>query len=131
MVASKTLSVVVITPERQVVESPADSVVLPAHDGELGVLPRRAPLLCELGTGELRYRSGGEFVSLFVDGGFAQVVDNKVIVLSDFALLSEEVTTDALAGANEAALRPAATPELHERLKRRAAALQRYNARVN
>src|SRR5437762_7685934 len=73
----------VITPERQVLDADVDSVVLPAHDGLIGILRDRAPLLCEVGIGVLTL-SGGEVGrrEMFVDGGFAQVLHNDVTILT-------------------------------------------------
>jgi F-type H+-transporting ATPase subunit epsilon len=99
MAKEKTLSFVVVTPEQQVVEDTADSVVIPAHDGELGILSDRAPLMCELGIGQMRYRKAGQMHRLFIDGGFAQVHDNHVTVLTEHAAPADEITDDAIAAA--------------------------------
>ena len=58
--AEKVLHCVVVTPERALLDEPADFVALPMYDGELGVLPGRAPLIGRLGYGELRIRRGQE-----------------------------------------------------------------------
>ena len=55
MPRQKTLKFVVVTPEKQVLEETADSIAIPMHDGELGILPDRAPLMCELGIGQMRF----------------------------------------------------------------------------
>lgn len=82
----------VITPEAQVFDGPADAVVIPAHDGEIGILPQRAPLLAKLGAGLMRLTTpGGGHENWFIDGGFAQVVDNRVIVLTQRALRPEQI----------------------------------------
>lgn len=99
MADSQNIHVVVITPERQVLEETVDAVVLPAHDGELGVLRDRAALMCELGIGQFRYTQGGQTRRLFIDGGFAQVVDNRVTVLTARALPAEQVTAEVVAAA--------------------------------
>jgi F-type H+-transporting ATPase subunit epsilon len=96
------ISLAVITPERQVLEETADAVVIPAHDGELGVLRDRAALMCELGIGQLRYTQGGLTRRFFIDGGFAQVFDNHVMVLANRALAREEVTAEVVAAAGRA-----------------------------
>jgi F-type H+-transporting ATPase subunit epsilon len=103
MADSKQIEIEVITPDRKVLEGVADQVVIPAHDGELGVLNLRAPLMCELGIGRLRYTTGGTSRQMFVDGGFAQVLQNRVIVLTSRALPAEEVTADVIQEAQEAA----------------------------
>ncbi len=76
----------VITPERQVLETEATAVVIPAHDGLIGILRDRAPLLCELGQGVLRVDSVKQGqISVNIAGGFAQVLNNNVIVLTEKA----------------------------------------------
>jgi F-type H+-transporting ATPase subunit epsilon len=103
MAAAKQVDLVVITPERKVIETAVDAVVLPAHDGELGILAGRSPLVCELGIGQLRYTHGGQQCRMFIDGGFAQVLQNHVTVLTDAALAQEQVTPAVLSGAEQAA----------------------------
>jgi F-type H+-transporting ATPase subunit epsilon len=108
---------VVVTPERAVLDEAAEFVVLPMYDGELGVLTGRAPLIGRLGYGELRIRRGTETQRFFVDGGFAQVRDNTVSVLTPRALKAEEIKPDAVQHALEAALSAqvkATTPEAQD-----------------
>ena|SRR5436305_4392454 len=84
----------VITPERAVLEADATFVAFPAHDGEVGILPGRAPLLFKLGIGVLRVESptvaGGE-EQLFVDGGFAQMVEDRLTILTEQAKRPAEI----------------------------------------
>jgi F-type H+-transporting ATPase subunit epsilon len=78
--------VAVISPERTVFEGEATQVVAPAWDGEVGVLRGHAPMLVLLGQGELRVTSVGGGVERFhVAGGFLQVADDVVTVLSEQA----------------------------------------------
>ena len=113
---------VVVTPERTLLDEPADFVALPLYDGELGVLPGRAPLIGRLGYGELRIRHGGQTRRFFVDGGFAQVRDDVVTVLTPRAMKAEEIDTAAATAALEAARAVAATPQAQAaQLKARAA----------
>src|SRR4051794_11590442 len=102
---------VVVTPERAVLDEAADFVALPMYDGELGVLPGRAPLIGRLGFGELRTRRGGAVRRYYVDGGFAQVRNNVVTVLTPRAVRAEDINTGEAQRALEAALAPAPTPE--------------------
>ncbi len=102
MTDSNDIHLLVITPEHQVLEQPVDSVVIPAHDGELGVLRNRSPLMCELGIGQLRYTAAGRTQRMFIDGGFAQVLDNQVTVLTNRALPNEAVTAEVVAAATRA-----------------------------
>ncbi|MEM1446555.1 MAG: ATP synthase F1 subunit epsilon [Planctomycetota bacterium] len=76
----------VVTPEAQVFDEDVSSVILPAHDGQMGVLALHAPMMVELGQGALTLTkaSGGD-TTLTIDGGFAQVQDNQLVVLADQA----------------------------------------------
>ncbi len=85
----------VVTPERAILECDASSAVFPAHDGELGILPRRSALLCRLGTGILRVKTGGKEQKYFIDGGFAQMVDNRLTLLTEQARGEDEVELEA------------------------------------
>jgi F-type H+-transporting ATPase subunit epsilon len=85
------LRCVVVTPERALLDAEVDFVALPMYDGELGVLPGRAGLIGRLGPGELRTRHGNETHRFYVDGGFAQVRNNIVTVLTPRALKAEEI----------------------------------------
>ena len=80
--ADKKLQCVIVTPERAVLDEPADMVILPMIDGELGVQPRRAPLVGRLGNGELRIKNGADTKRLRIEGGFAQVRSDVVTVLT-------------------------------------------------
>ncbi len=95
MAGGKELQCVVVTPEKALLDVRADSVSIPMYDGEVGVLPGRAPLIGRLGTGALRIRKGGETQVVFVDGGFAQVRDNVVSILTSRARKKEDIKPDA------------------------------------
>jgi F-type H+-transporting ATPase subunit epsilon len=107
-----TIHCVVVTPEATVLDAPADFVALPLFDGECGILPGRSPLIGRLGFGELRIRRGGELFRYYVDGGFAQVADNVVSVLTNRAVPANLVDATAASSQLSAALaRPAAGKE--------------------
>jgi F-type H+-transporting ATPase subunit epsilon len=115
--SSNRLQCIVVTPEKAVLDQPADMVVLPMFDGELGVLPGRAPMIGRLGHGELRLQipiggvsvaqagTTGELkevpseriVRYYVDGGFAQIRSNVVTVLTQKAIPAKDLQTDAAA----------------------------------
>ena len=76
------LKVSVISPEASLFEGEASSVIAPAHDGEVGILTGHAPMMTLLGTGELRL-DGGNGRRFAVDGGFLQVIDNHVRVVTE------------------------------------------------
>lgn len=79
------LTLALITPESTVYEGEADMVVVPAWDGEVGILKGHAPMMALLGSGELRVTRNGSEKTFFVSGGFMQVADDVVSVLSEQA----------------------------------------------
>jgi F-type H+-transporting ATPase subunit epsilon len=81
------LSVLLISPERTIFEGEADMVVVPAWDGEIGVLRQHAPLLALLGRGDVRVRLGHDEQRFLVEGGFLQVADDVVTILSEQAVV--------------------------------------------
>jgi F-type H+-transporting ATPase subunit epsilon len=85
------LTLEVATPPRLVVAETVDEVMAPGSEGYFGILPGHAPFLTTLGIGELTYRIGRENYFLAVAGGFAEVRDDKVIVLADTAERPEEI----------------------------------------
>lgn len=78
-----TLKVSVISPEATLFEGEAPSVTAPAFDGEVGILPSHAPMVTTLGKGVLRIGDGA--TTFAVEGGFLQVVDDVVRVVTERA----------------------------------------------
>jgi F-type H+-transporting ATPase subunit epsilon len=95
--SDSSLRCVVVTPERTVIDTPAESVVLPMADGEYGILPAHSPLIGRLGYGELRIRTREGQKRFYADGGFVQVADNLVSVLTNRALPPESLDAAAAA----------------------------------
>jgi len=93
------LTLILVTPERKVLEEPCDSVSLPASEGYVTILPRHAPLIATLGIGVLRYQTGARSSSLAIAGGFFEVSDDRVTVLADEAFAPSEI--DAAAARRE------------------------------
>jgi F-type H+-transporting ATPase subunit epsilon len=124
------LSCVVVTPERTVLDEQVDFVALPLYDGELGVLPGRGPLIGRLGYGELRTRHGSETRRYFVDGGFAQVRDNVVTVLTGRAINATQIDTAAATHDLERALTRVATTDHDQAEKTKAIARARAQIRL-
>ena len=81
----------VVTRERKIIDIAVDEVVLPAADGEIGVLPGHTPLLATLRIGQLRYRTGTTVHRLVISWGFAEVLPDRVIVLAERGFLPGEV----------------------------------------
>lgn len=96
MAKTSTFQCSVITPERPVLECDASFVSFPAHDGEIGALVNRGPLVCKLGIGVLRVETPDEKHTLFIDGGFAQVADNHLTILTEQAKKKDEIDVDAV-----------------------------------
>lgn len=82
MIAATKLRLVLVTPETTLVDAPTKSIVVPMFDGQLGVLPGRAPAVGGLGTGELKFDGDGGEQRYFIDGGFLQVKGSVVTVLT-------------------------------------------------
>jgi F-type H+-transporting ATPase subunit epsilon len=99
------LQIVIVTPETTTLDQEADFVVLPLFDGESGVSANHAPMIGRLGPGELRVKDGKGTQSFYVDGGFVQIEDNVVSVLTGASTPSKEIDVaeaqKALDAANE------------------------------
>jgi F-type H+-transporting ATPase subunit epsilon len=109
------LTCTVVTPEQTALETKAEFVALPLYDGEIGIAPGHSPLIGRLGYGEMRIKTGGTTLTYYVDGGFVQVADNVVAVLTNRAVPSKSLDAAAAETQLEAALRkPANSPELLE-----------------
>lgn len=76
----------IVTPDREVFAQSVTGVILPAHDGQVGILTNRAPLLVRLGDGTLTaHLAAGADRTYHVRGGVAQMKDNKLTVLTEHA----------------------------------------------
>jgi len=128
---SDRLTLEIATPMRLAVAETVDEVVAPGVQGYFGVLPGHAPFLTTLGTGEIMYRVGRDEHHLAIAGGFAEVRNDKVIVLADTAERPEEIDRDRAARARERAERrlSARSPEDVD-FARASAALARALARL-
>jgi F-type H+-transporting ATPase subunit epsilon len=121
---------VVVTPERTVFDEVVEFVALPLYDGELGVLPRHTPLIGRLGYGELRTKRGNETHHYFVDGGFAQVRDDVVTVLTNRAIPAAAIDPAAATAELEAAHARVATTEHDQAEKAKAVTRARALIRI-
>jgi F-type H+-transporting ATPase subunit epsilon len=109
------LTCTVVTPGQTALETKADFVALPLFDGEIGIAANHSPLIGRLGYGEMRIKSGGQTLVYYVDGGFVQVADNVVVVLTSRSLPAASLDAQAAELQLQSALaRPAGTPELQE-----------------
>ena len=93
-----------VSPERLLVEDRFDMVVVPGDDGDIGVLPRHAPLIATLRPGVIDIHDGGRVAHrVFVGGGFAEVLPDRCTVLAERALMVGDIDR----GETEARLRDA------------------------
>lgn len=103
---------VVVTPERTEIDRVVQELVLPMYDGELGVRRGRAAMIGRLGYGQMRLHTDAGVESYFIDGGFAQVENDVVSVLTSRALPAKTLDSKAAQQELEQALAsPATTPE--------------------
>jgi F-type H+-transporting ATPase subunit epsilon len=110
---SHPLQCIVVTPEATVCDGPAEFVAVALEDGEIGIAPGHSPLLGRLGSGELRITHDGRVDRYYIEGGFVEVLDNVVSILTARAIpageLDEMVAMEQL---DTARVRTANTPEL-------------------
>lgn len=107
-----TLHCIVVTPEQTVLDRACDFVAVPLTDGETGFLPGRAPLIARLGYGELRAQGQGNVERFFVDGGFVQVQNNVIAVLTPRAVPAAQIDAQAVSRELKATVaQVAASPE--------------------
>lgn len=99
-----TFQCTLVTPQRQVLDEALSYATMPAWDGQIGVAPQRAPLLVSLGDGALRLdTANGESRWFFLAGGFAQMKDNRLTLLTDEALPPDQIDREQVEAAYKAA----------------------------
>lgn len=130
MPSEHTFHVTVVTPEAQVLDRQADLAVLPAHDGEIGIMVNRAPLLCKLGVGVLRVEGPDGRDLLAIDGGFAECVDNQVTVLTEQAWRPEGLMPTQIQDELQAARQMRITDEASAEARRRAIERAKAKSRI-
>lgn len=100
------LTLTVVSPEREVLREEGVTLVLaPSVEGQLGILPRHAPLITQLEPGTLELRRGAETHHFSITGGFLEVMDNTVTVLADASEDAAEINRERAEAAREAAVR--------------------------
>jgi len=88
---SRNFELEIVTPVRLVVRDTAEDMQIPGRDGYLGILPGHAPLITELGIGEITYRENGRSHYLAVAWGFVEVLPYRVSILAETAERPEEI----------------------------------------
>jgi F-type H+-transporting ATPase subunit epsilon len=102
----------VVTPEQQRFDGQVTQAIVPAHDGLLGILTNRAPLLVKLGLGPLRIDlPNGQHRHFFIDGGVAQMKNNALTILTNEATPASEIDAEASRAEYNAAIARRITDE--------------------
>ena len=91
MALPENIQLVIVTPERQLFSGPVDQVTVPSSQGYLGILPGHAPLLAELGIGNISYQIGNRVEYVFCSWGFAEVLPDRVVLLAQSAESASEI----------------------------------------
>ena len=126
--ADNTFRCTVITPNQQVRDQDVTGAILPAWDGQIGLLKNRAPLLVKLGFGTMRLDAQGSSEQLFIGGGFAQMKGDHLTVLTDEAVAAGAINVEeAKAALSEA---EAFVPQDQVQTKRRQRDLERARAMI-
>ena len=120
----------IVTAERVVYSEDVDVLVAPGVDGELGVLPRHAPLLTMLKPGEIRVVKDDEESFIAVSGGFLEVLGNNVTILADTAVHASEIDIERSEEALRRAQERVAASVSDADLERAVASLRRSQARL-
>ena len=121
----------ITTAERQVFGEEVDMVIAPGVDGQLGILPRHAPLMTMLQPGELTIRKGGADTFFAVSGGFMEVLGDRVIILADACEHSDEISEERAQEAMRRAQERIAGRPAEMQLERALASLRRAQARLD
>jgi len=124
MAIDKSLRLVIVTPERTILDEAVQQLRFPLFDGDIGVLPGRLPLIGRLGAGELKVKIlAGEERHFFIDGGFTQINKGTVTLLTQRAVPVDQISAAAAEAELKAAKEQAAKSD--EEFDRKAAALHR------
>ncbi len=128
----ESIELIIVTPEKQLLRESVVDVVLPGAEGELGILPGHAPLMTELGIGELSYRgaSGNASAVLAVIRGFVEVLGDRVTVLAETAERAAEIDLARAEAAKARAEKRMASGDPNIDLDRVSIALQRAIIRI-
>jgi F-type H+-transporting ATPase subunit epsilon len=125
-----TFELEIVTPEKIVARVPAEEAQIPGKDGYFGILPGHAPLISELGVGEISYRSGGATHHLAVAWGFAEVLPDKVTVLAETCERSDEIDVNRAESAKQRAEERLSRNDADVDYQKAAADLKRAETRI-
>jgi F-type H+-transporting ATPase subunit epsilon len=120
----------ITTAERQVFGEEVDMLIAPGVDGQLGILPRHAPLMTILQPGELTIRKNGVDTYFAVSGGFLEVLANRVTILADACERSEEISEERAQEAMRRAQERISNRPSDMQMQQALASLRRAQARL-
>ncbi len=129
---AEAIELIVVTPEKQLLRQSVAEVQLPGAEGYLGILPGHAPLMTELGIGELSYHdsSGKESAHLAIIRGFAEVLPDRVTLLAETAEFAAEIDLARAEAARARAEKHLASGDPNIDWDRASVALQRAVIRI-
>jgi F-type H+-transporting ATPase subunit epsilon len=121
----------IVTPDKQLFSGDVDTVTVPANTGYLGILPGHAPLLAELGIGEISFKNGVLTDFLFCSWGFVEVLPDRVVLLAQTAELASDIDIKRAEEAKNRAEKILMSKDLGIDFKRAELALMRAVSRLN
>jgi F-type H+-transporting ATPase subunit epsilon len=126
------IELIVVTPERQLLQETVVEVTIPGLDGAFGILPGHAPMITELGIGELSYRksTSSQAILLTIVSGFAEVLPDRVTLLAETAERAEEIDLERAERAKARAEQRLATNDPNIDWDHAVVALQRAVIRI-
>ena len=125
------LQLEIVTPERLVEKDTVEEIQIPGKNGYLGILPGHAPLITELGVGEISYKADGMEYHVAVAWGFAEVLPDKVTVLAESAERAEDIDIERARKAKERAEERLRSASGEVDYQRALTALDRANSRLD
>ena len=131
MVLPEKIHLEIVTPEKQLFSGAVDSVTVPSTTGCLGILPGHAPLLAELGIGEISYSAGEQTDYLFCSWGFLEVLPDRVVLLAQTAELASDIDVKRAEEAKSRAERILSSKDPNMDFHRAELALLRSISRLN
>jgi len=128
---ANTFQLEIVTPSRLLVKDAAEEAQIPGVSGYLGILPGHAPLISELGVGEITYKASGATHTLSVAWGFVEVLQDKVTILAEAAERPQEIDVERAQKARDRAEQRLKSNDPQVDYTRAEDALQRAETRLN
>lgn len=125
-----TFQLEIVTPEKRVVEAPAEEAQIPGKNGYLGIMPGHAPLITELAVGKVTFVANGAQQVLAVASGFAEVLPDRVTLLAETAEAPQEIDVERAHRAKERAQKRLASGDTQVDVARALDALHRAETRL-